>query len=49
MEAIHIYGANTVSFQLESSGQWWDIVGCYLAPDNASTLEDVVAAISHQP
>ena len=49
MEAFHIYGANIVSFQLESSSQKWHIVGCYLAPDNASTLEDIVAAISQGP
>ena len=27
----------------------WNFVGRYIAPDNASTIEDVVAPISRQP
>ena len=45
MEALRLYGANVVSFQLESCGRWWFIVGCYLSPYDASAIEDVVAAI----
>ena len=41
--------SNVVSFQLESGDRWWYIVGCYLAPDDASTIEDIVAAISKRP
>ena len=38
VEALHLYGANVVSFQLELDGQRWYLVGCYLAPDKASTI-----------
>ena len=38
-----------VSFQLASGGQRWHIVGCYLSPYNASTIEGVVAAIVQRP
>ena len=45
VEAIQTYGENVISFQLESVYRRWYIVGCYLAPDDASNIEDVVAAI----
>ena len=48
VEALHIYSANVASFQLASGGQKWYIVGCYLAPDNASTIDDVIVAISQR-
>ena len=48
MDAIHLYGKSAVSFQLDSGGQRWYIVGCYLARNDASTIEDVVAAISQR-
>ena len=38
VEAPCLYGANIVSFQLASGGHWWYIVGCYLAPDDTSTI-----------
>ena len=37
-----------MSFQISSGGQWWHIVGFYLAPDDDYAIEDVVAAISQQ-
>ena len=43
VEALHIYCTNIVSFHLASGSQQWYITGFYLAPDNASTIEDVVA------
>ena len=49
MEALQTYGANVVSFQLAPGDRQWFIVGCYLAPDDASKIEDVVTAISKQP
>ena len=49
VEALQTYGANVVSFQLASGDRRWFIVGCYFAPDGASTIEDVVAAISKRP
>ena len=49
MEALQIYGANSVSFQLASGGQTWFMVGCYLYPDNKYTIEGAVSAISQRP
>ena len=45
MEVLHICGANVVRFQMASGGQRWYIIGCYLAPDDALTIEYAVAAI----
>ena len=45
MEALRIYGTNVVIFHLESGGRRWFITGCYLAPDDALTIEDVFTAI----
>ena len=36
---------NVISFQLVTGGQLWYVVGCYLAPHNASTSESIVVAI----
>ena len=49
VKALQNYGANVVRFQMASSDRRWFIVGFYLAPDNASTLEDVFVAISQRP
>ena len=46
---IQTYGEKVVSFQLTSGDRQWYIVGCYLAPYNASTIEDVVVAIIKWP
>ena len=48
VEALHTYRANIVSFQLASGDSQWFIVGFYLAQYNASTIEDVAAAISQR-
>ena len=37
------------SFQLASGGRWWFIVRCYLAPNDASTIEIIVTAIIKRP
>ena len=31
-----------------TGAQWWYIIGCYLAPDNTSTIESVVAALKER-
>ena len=49
MEALQLYGANAVSFHLDLDGHRWFIVGCYLAPDENSTIEDVILAIGQRP
>ena len=36
-------------FQLALGGQMWYIVGCYLVPDDAQTIEGVVVAVSQNP
>ena len=45
VEALQTYGANVIFFHMVSGDRRWFIVGCYLAPDEAWTTEDVVAAI----
>ena len=49
VEVLHTYGENIISFQLASGDRWWYIVGWYLAPEDASTIEDIVTAISKRP
>ena len=49
VEVFQSHRANVVSFQLVSGDRWWFIMGCYMAPDDASTIEDSVAAISKRP
>ena len=47
--SLQTYGENVVSFQMASGDRRWYIVACQLAPDNASTKEDGVAAIGKRP
>ena len=49
VEAVQKFGLNVVGFQLEMEARWWYIVGCYLAPDDTSTIESVVSAIKESP
>ena len=49
VEVLQTYRTNVISFQLALGNRWRYIVGCYLTPYNASTIEDVVAAIGKQP
>ena len=49
VEHLHTYGENVVSFQMASGDRQWFIAGCYFAPDNSATIEDIVADISQQP
>ena len=49
VEALHLHGANIVNFQLALGDQRWYIVGCYISPDNATTIEGVVADIRQRP
>ena len=43
------YGPNVIGFQLATGAWRWYIVGCYLAPDDTSTIERVVEALRDQP
>ena len=49
VEAVQQFGPNIVSFHLETGEQRWYIVGCYLAPDDTSTIDIVLAALKERP
>ena len=49
MEAFHCHGVNVVRFQLALGDRQWYIMECYFSPDDASTIEDVIAAIGKRP
>ena len=38
-----------LSFEVATRGRQWYIIGCYLAPDDARTIERVVTALGDQP
>ena len=49
VEAVREYGPNVTSFKLETGSRRWCIIGCYLAPDDTSTIERVVDALRDRP
>ena len=49
VEAVREYGPNVLSFEVATGGQQWYIIGCYLTPDDARTIERVVTALGDQP
>ena len=49
VEAVQKYGQNVIGFQLAIGARQWYIVGCYLAPDDTSTIERVVEALRDRP
>ena len=49
VEAVQTFGQNIIGFQLTMGARRWYIVGCYLAPDDTSTIERVVEAIRERP
>ena len=46
LEALRLHGPNVVSFHMALGGHWWYVMGCYIAPVNASTIDAVVVVIS---
>ena len=38
-----------LSFEVATGGRRWYIIGCYLDPNNARTIEQVVTALGDQP
>ena len=38
LEAVRQYRLNVISFELATGARQWYIVGCYLAPDDTSTI-----------
>ena len=49
VEAVREYGPNVLNFEVVTEGRRWYIIGCYLAPDNARTIDRVVTAMGDQP
>ena len=49
MESIQQFRPNVIGSQL-ATGEWrWYIIGCYLDPDDTSTIESAVAAFKERP
>ena len=49
MEAVREYGTNILSFEVATRARRWDIIGCYLAPDDAEMIERVVTVLGDRP
>ena len=49
VEEVRPYGPNVISFEVVTGRRRWYIIGCYLAPDDARTIEQVVTAMGDQP
>ena len=49
MEEVRTYGPNVLSFKVVTGRRRWYIIGCYIAPDDAQTIERVVTALGDQP
>ena len=49
VEAVREYGPNIMSFEVATGARRWYIIGCYIAPDDTSTIERVVAVLMDRP
>ena len=49
VEAVRQFELNIAGFHLATGEHWWYIVGFYLAPNDTSTIESVVAALVGRP
>ena len=49
MEEVREYGPNVLSFEVVTGRRRWYIIGCYIAPDDARTIERVITALGDQP
>ena len=49
MEATQKFGPNAVGFHLVTEERQWYIIGYYLAPDDTSTIESVIAVLKERP
>ena len=49
VEAVREYRPNVFSFKVTTGGRRWYIIGCYLSPDDAWTIQRVVTAMGDQP
>ena len=48
-EALQQFGPNVISFQIVMGYRIWYIVICYLVPNNASVIENVIASLGECP
>ena len=48
VEATQHFGPNVVGFQIATGERRWCIIGCYLAPNNTSTIESAVTALKER-
>ena len=49
MEEVREYGPNVISFEVVTGRRRWYIIGCYIAPDDARRIDQVVTALGDQP
>ena len=49
VEAVQEYRPNFLSFEVTTRAWGWYIIGCYLAPDDAETIERLVTALGDKP
>ena len=49
VEAVQKFGPNVIGFQLVTGARRWYIMGCYLAPNDTSTIERVVEELRERP
>ena len=49
VEAVWEYRPNVLSSKVATGAQRWYIIGCYLAPDDADTIDCVVTALGYRP
>ena len=49
LEVLCLHGPNVAISQLATGWKRWHVVWCYIYPDDASTIENFVLAISRRP
>ena len=49
IKELHLHVMNVISFQMVTGRRRWNVIGCYIAPINASIIEVVAATIRDQP
>ena len=49
VEAVREYRPNVMSFEVATGARQWYIIGCYLDPDDTSSIECVVTALGDRP
>ena len=49
IEELHLHNSNVFILQLVTGRKWWNIVGWYISPRNALTIEDVVLDVRDRP